>query len=221
MKIPFLPLACAGALAALTWTASCTNSDSGAACGPVKADATTGATKAYTDGDRGTPPPAAEGYQVLGAKDGLKTWVVKYDDRLLRGGEFFNEKAGQTMASLGVKTVISVTPNDRERELCRKSGLALVEIPFGKEKGPSPEDLRRFIETVKTGKAPFYVHCVGGTHRGGVLGVAYRVHVLGWPYEKALVEYGRLGGDLKADHAMLETVRAYRPSDLGPKADPR
>ena len=37
--------------------------------------------------------------------------------------------------------------------------------------------------------------------------MAYRVHVLEWPFEKALVEFGRLGGDLLADHTMLEAVR--------------
>lgn len=34
--------------------------------------------------------------------------------------------------------------------------------------------------------------------------------ILKWPSEKALVEYGRLGGDLMVDHVMLEAVKAYR-----------
>lgn len=105
-----------------------------------------------------------------------------------------------------MRTVISITPSDREREFCQRHGLALVEIPFDKQSGPSRSDLARFLETVRSGNGPFYVHCVGGTHRGGILGIAYRVHAQDWPRDKALVEYGRLGGDLKTDHAMLEAV---------------
>ncbi len=45
---------------------------------------------------------------------------------------------------------------------------------------------------------------------GGVRGVACRVHVPDWPGEKALVEFGRLGGDRKADPALLEAGRNCR-----------
>jgi protein tyrosine/serine phosphatase len=87
----------------------------------------------------------------------------------------------------------------------------LVEILFDKKTGPSSADLHRFLQTIKTGTGPFYVHCVGGTHRAGVLGVAYRMHILNWPYEKAVLEFGQLGGDLKADHSLLEPVKAFKP----------
>ena len=57
---------------------------------------------------------------------------------------------------------------------------------------------------------PLYVHCHGGTHRAGVLGVAYRIHKCGWPWEKALLEHGRLGGSLKDDHIMLASIRTLK-----------
>jgi len=107
----------------------------------------------------------------------------------------------------GIRTIVSITPTDHERNLCRSNDFTLVEIPFQKEGGLSSEDLRRYLKTIKTGVGPFYVHCRGGTHRGGVLGVAYRIHIQGWTYEKALVEYGRLGGDLLADCKMLDSIR--------------
>ena len=161
--------------------------------------------------NRGALPPADGEYEVLGIKDGIKNWAVRYDAKLLRGGEFFNEQAARALADWGVKTVISIVPTDRERDLCRTNGLVLVEIPFNKPQGPSAADIRLFLDTIKSGAAPFYVHCVGGTHRGGVLGVAYRVHLQNWPYEKALVEFGRLGGELKENHQMLEAVRTFKP----------
>jgi protein tyrosine phosphatase (PTP) superfamily phosphohydrolase (DUF442 family) len=176
-----------------------------------KADAVSGATPAYLGGERGALPPTNSDYQVLGVKDGIKSWAVKYDDKLLRGGQFYAESAAAALKDWNVKTVISIVPGDKERAFCKAQGLALVEIPFDKAKGPSDADIRRFLDTIKTGTSPFYVHCVGGTHRGGVLGVAYRVHIQNWSFERALVEFGRLGGDLREDHLHLETVKNFKP----------
>ena len=178
---------------------------------PFKADAVTGATAAYASGDRGTLPPAGEGYEVLGVREGIKNWAIRYDDTLIRGGEFYADSAAQALREWGVKTIVSAAPSAKERAFCAQHGFALVEIPFDKARGPTAGDIRTFLDTVKTGQGPFYVHCVGGAHRGGVLGVAYRLHVLNWPAERALVEFGRLGGNLKDDHGMLEAVRSYAP----------
>jgi hypothetical protein len=176
-----------------------------------KADAVSGATPSYSGGERGALPPKGNDYEVLGVRDGIKSWAIKYDDKVIRGGEFYSDSAVKSLNEWGIRTVISVAPGDKERALCKANGYSLVEIPFNKEKGPSPADLQRFLQTLNTMPGKFYVHCVGGTHRAGVLGVAYRVHVLKWPYEKALIEFGRLGGDLKADHVLLEAVKTFTP----------
>lgn len=170
-----------------------------------------GATPAYAAGDRGPTPPACGEYEVLGVKEGIKSWAIRYDDTLVRGGEFYDDRAAEALREWGVKTVISITPNEKERDFCRRHGFALVEIPFDKTHGPSPADIRLFLDTIKTGTPVFYVHCIGGTHRGGLLGVAYRLHILRWPYERALVEFGRLGGDLKTAHPLLEAVKNFQP----------
>ena len=172
----------------------------------TKHDSITGATPKYEHGETVLPPKAAT-YEVVGVVDGLKKYVVKYDDSFYRGGEPFADSAVQSLKEYGIRTIISITPTEDERALCLEHGFTLVEIPFKKTAGLSSEDLQRYLKTIRTGASPFYVHCHGGTHRGGVLGVAYRLHIQGWPYEKALVEHGRLGGDLLADHIMLESVR--------------
>ena len=172
----------------------------------MRPDAVTGATATYQHGETMLPPDAGD-YEVIGVVDGLKKYVVEYDDRLYRGGEPCADSAAQWLRQQEIRTIISITPTEQERNLCRENGFTLVELPFQKASGLSPEDLGRYLETIRTGAGPFYVHCHGGTHRGGVLGVAYRVHIQGWPYEKPLVEHGRLGGDLLADHIMLESVR--------------
>lgn len=176
-----------------------------------KVDTVSAATAAYVAGDRGAPPHEGEGYEVLGVKDGIKAWVIRYDSRLLRGGEFHNESAAKVLKGWNVKTIVSISPNDKERDFCKRHGFELVEIPFDKGKGPASADIKKFLETMATATSPVYLHCIGGVHRGGVMGVAYRVHLLKWPYEKALLEFGRLGGHLKDDHVMLEAVRNYKP----------
>ena len=152
-------------------------------------------------------PPASDTYEVLGVLPGLKNFVVKYDADFIRGGDLLSAEAIVSLQSLGVRTVVSVTPTDLERDLTRQAGMRLVEMPFEKTTGPSPEALKMFVGLFDGGNTPVYVHCHGGTHRGGILGVAYRVHVLGWPWEKALLEYGYLGGSLKDDQPMLRAVR--------------
>ena len=53
--------------------------------------------------------------------------LIRYDERFVRGGEFCSDRAAESLRAWGIPTVISVTPNDREREFCRRHGLPLVE----------------------------------------------------------------------------------------------
>jgi len=172
----------------------------------TETDGITGATQPYTQNKIVLPPPHKD-YEVLGVQEGLKNFTVRYDDQLYRGGELHANSAALTLYDWNVKTIISIAPSEYERNFCREHGFLLVEIPFDKITGPTATDLKCFKDTIRTGSGPFYMHCRGGSHRGGVLGVAYRVDILGWSYEKALVEFGRLGGDLRGDHDMLEAIR--------------
>lgn len=173
-------------------------------CGMI--DAWTGASPKSTKKVE-LPPPGGE-YEVIGVLPGLESFAVKYDERLYRGGLPVSEAAGKSLDRLGVKTIVSITPTDKERALCAGHGFKLVELPFDKADGPSDDVIEKFVAVAKGADTPVYLHCHGGTHRGGVLGVAYRVHVLGWSQEKALAEYDALGGDLEADRTMLERVLA-------------
>ncbi|MDP6525748.1 MAG: hypothetical protein QGI24_00780 [Kiritimatiellia bacterium] len=155
-------------------------------------------------------PPPDNDYELVGVVDGLRLFTVKYDDLIYRGGAPYNAIAARTWKKYGIKTIISITPNDHERKLCLAEGFELVEIEFVKSPGPTQENLDLYLDTVRKGNGPFYVHCHGGTHRGGILGMAYRMHVQNWTFERALVEYGRLGGNLLEDHEMIEVVKNYK-----------
>lgn len=158
-------------------------------------------------------PPLNDDYELIGIVDGLKSFAVKYDDVLYRGGAPYNQIAARTLKKYGIKTIISITPNEHEREMCSEHGFELIEMEFMNSPGPSPENLRIYLDTVRNGNGAFYVHCHGGTHRAGILGMAYRMHVQNWPFERAVIEYGRLGGSLLEDHEMIEVVKSYRKKE--------
>lgn len=162
-------------------------------------------------GETAVCPPSNSFYQVLGHYEGLKNYVVKYDDHFYRGGEIYlDDSARNALGEFGIKTVVSVTPSDQERAFCATNGLELIEVPFEKN-GPTEEDYRGFFQALEKAPVPYYVHCKGGSHRAGILGAAYRIRMQNWSFDKAVVEYGRLGGDLKADNTMIESLQRIKP----------
>ncbi|MEE9368221.1 MAG: sulfur transferase domain-containing protein [Pontiella sp.] len=155
-------------------------------------------------------PPTNSHYHVRGHFEGLNNYVVKYSDTFYRGGQVYLEDiAAESLQKCGIQTIVSITPDHAEVAFCASNGFALVEIPFDKS-GPTPADYELFFKTLENADGSFYVHCKSGTHRAGILSAAYRIHSEGWSLERALVEYGRLGGDLKADHEMIQTLHATK-----------
>jgi len=174
-------------------------------CGCGSGD-TDGVTTASIKFDNPTLPPLSDTYEVVGVVTGLANFVVKYDDNFYRGGMPWSETGYENLRELGVKTVISVVPDIIERAMVPAFGLELIELPFDKTNGVSPELLQQFLTALDTNSGPFYVHCIGGTHRAGTLGAAYRFHKQGWDKDKVLVEYGRLGGELLKYDALVNGV---------------
>ncbi len=172
---------------------------------PPKPDAVTQAT--YKVIENPVLPPDVGEYEVIGTVEGLNNFVVRYDARLIRGGQPLSGKGMKALKKWGVTTILSVSPDDILRKYAQDHDLKLVDLAFDKAGGVPAETLATFLDAVRGGDGPFYLHCIGGTHRAGALGLAYRLHVSEWEQGKALIEFGRLGGDLKGDHAMIESVR--------------
>lgn len=171
---------------------------------PGSADVVSGATLPH---DQIVLPPTNSHYQVLGQREGLNGYVVQYDKAFYRGGHVYIEDlAAEALQECDIKTIVSITPSDTERAFCATNGFVLIEVPFDKS-GPTPQDYQHYIQALETNTPPYYIHCKGGSHRAGILSAAYRIKLQGWSFEQAVLEYGRLGGDLKADHAMIETLR--------------
>jgi len=151
-------------------------------------------------------PKPGESYEILGELPGLANFAVRYDNQFIRGGAFYAEEGAQKLKEMGIQTVISVTPTNLERVLCDKYDLTLIETPF--ENGDLPAAfVQDLVHKLKNCDKPVYVHCHGGTHRGGAIGIMYRIGCSGESPEKAIAEYEALGGDPhNKDQVLAESI---------------
>lgn len=111
------------------------------------------------------------------------------DENFYRGARPKAEEM-QSLAALGIKTVIDLTDNSREREqpAVEAAGMRYVNIPIVDKKNPSAAQIEEFLKLTSdpaTGK--FYLHCAGGRHRTGVMGAVYRFNQ-NWNYDQVYAE---------------------------------
>lgn len=97
----------------------------------------------------------------------------------------------KNLAALGIKTVIDLTDNSREREqpAVEAAGMRYVNIPIVDKAYPSTEQVNAFLKVASdpaTGK--FYLHCAGGRHRTGIMGAVYRFNHNHWNFDQAYAE---------------------------------
>ena len=97
----------------------------------------------------------------------------------------------RNLAALGVKTVIDLTDNSREREqpAVEAAGMRYVNIPIVDKAYPGAEQVSAFLKVANdpaTGK--FFVHCAGGRHRTGIMGAVYRFNHDHWNFDRAYAE---------------------------------
>lgn len=170
-------------------------------------DAVSSATKKYDPNKSIELPEKSDTYEVLGKLEGLKNFAVKYDGNFFRGGELYEPSGIETLKKLGVKTIVSITPSDTERELAKENNIKLVELVFDSQNGLSEEKIEAFLKVLNEVYYPVYAHCHSGSHRGGILGILYRIQKSGWNWDKAVDEFVKLGGDLEKDKIMLESIK--------------
>ena len=167
-------------------------------------DATSSAT--FKGSEALTLPMDSPDYKVW-IQSGIKKYVVQYNETFYRGGTINTLEGAQSLKKHGIKTVFSITPDDKERALMKRVGLTLKELPF-EQNGLTVEILQDFVKLVdNSGKV--YVHCHGGTHRAGALGLVYRVIKEGWKYQRAEKEYLALGDFVKKDKVLLDVIKEF------------
>src|SRR5437762_3304614 len=134
------------------------------------------------------------------------------DQRFYRGARPKAEDF-KNLAALGIKTVIDLTDNSREREepAVIAAGMRYVNIAIVDKTSPSTAQINEFLKVVNdptTGK--FYVHCAGGRHRTGVMGAIYRFNHDHWNYDQAYAEMKQCDFYTSNGHGkQLDFVQSY------------
>jgi protein tyrosine/serine phosphatase len=123
---------------------------------------------------------------------------AQVDDHLFRGGQ--PDAAGfEHLKRLGVRTIVNLRRDERERDLAEAMGFRYVSLstgltPFGLGGSLSADVVRRFFEVVDDpASGPVFVHCRRGADRTGTLIAMHRVARQGWTAEAAYAEARSIG----------------------------
>lgn len=133
------------------------------------------------------------------------------------------------LAKLGIKTIIDLRdePSSYEKPLAQKVGMKYINIPMDDHSEPTDDQVGRFLAVANNAANwPFFVHCVGGRHRTGLVGAVYRFNKYGWDFDKAYREmknydfYTRFGHGPIKDYVeeYFKRMKAHKP--FVPVADP-
>jgi len=155
-------------------------------------------------------PPEGRTYTVVGKREGIRFFIIKYTNNLYRAGDIRSAKGAEALKQLGIKTIIATTTSNKQRTMAKDYGLKLVEIPFGWS-DMSGGDLREFLRAVDAGPEPVCVISRTGTLRAGILLAHYRVHRQGWTVDEALNEYYRLEANYFDAVTLVKVLKENAP----------
>ena len=120
------------------------------------------------------------------------------DSGLWRGGRP-TPTGYRGLAAAGVRTVVDLRAGDhveRSARIAARAGLTVVRIPIEDGSSPTAEDVRRFVDVVRSSPGPVFVHCNAGVGRTGSMVAAYLVAT----------------GQQKAGSALLRSLAVGPPS---------
>lgn len=118
--------------------------------------------------------------------------AFRINERIYSGSQPETDAAFETLAKLGIKTVLSVDGSKPDIDRARRYGLRYIHLPFGYEGIPTNRvaELAR-VTTLATG--PFYVHCHHGLHRGPAAVAVICEATEGWSPTQALAWLSEAG----------------------------
>ena len=134
------------------------------------------------------------------------------DERFYRGAQP-GEGDYKDLAALGIKTIIDLRndPTSYEKRDAESAGMRYVNIPMSDTETPDPSKIQEFLKLVNDpATGAFYVHCIGGRHRTGMMGAIYRMTHDGWDYDRAYKEMKQYDFYTRFGHGPLKTyVKGY------------
>lgn len=144
--------------------------------------------------------------------------VFHLSDRIISGSEPRGEEAFRELASLGVKTILSVDGKAPDAELASKYGMTYVHVPT-QYKGMTEVEVLQITKTFREKPGPFYVHCFHGKHRGPAAAALGRVAIDGVSREQAIAEMRQWCGTAQSYEGLYRQIAVGKvPSEAETRA---
>lgn len=119
-------------------------------------------------------------------RPGLKN-LHRVNSSLYRGAQP-EEPGFKELQAMGIRTIINLRGFHSDEPMLAGLPLRQEHISF-KTWHPEDEDVVRFLKIVGNPKrGPFFVHCLHGSDRTGMMLAIYRVAIQGWSKEEAIAE---------------------------------
>lgn len=113
--------------------------------------------------------------------------VFALSENIISGAEPEGSEALATIASWGVRTLVSVDGKAPDAEVAAGLGMRYVHVPI-QYAGITEDEVLRIAKTFRELPGPFYVHCYHGKHRGPAAAAIGRVVLDGVPRDRAIAE---------------------------------
>lgn len=147
-----------------------------------------------------TPLEPREGLELPGIHH-----YFALSDSVHSGAEPEGRTAFETLASLGIKTIVSVDGATPDHETASEFGLRYVHVPI-RYSGMEQDQINALAKTFRELDGPFYVHCFHGKHRGPAGAAIGRLVVDGVEREVALAEMRQWIGTAEKYEGLYATV---------------
>lgn len=134
--------------------------------------------------------------------------VVAMSGFLLNGSEPNGEAGFDSLANLGIKSIISVDGNPPDTVRAAARGMRYVHLPLGYDGISEPERFR-LTRAVRDLPKPIYIHCFHGFHRGPAAGTIALVSLGTITSDEGVALMARVGTDPHYE-GLYDAVRRAR-----------
>ncbi len=131
---------------------------------------------------------------------GLRDYVGRFNgnihvvdpNRVYRSGQLRGSRLAHLLTSRHIRSVVNLrgrVPGDpdleAERSVCKRLGIAHVDIAFAPDRLPEPAVMARLLHELDTLPRPLLIHCSAGADRSGLASAIYLYVYKAVPLDRA------------------------------------